>query len=215
MKTDPRSKLTLALTRYIRAQHASEWSDTEIANGWNERNPQQQTHRRAVGEYRKWMGLKTNGPRTERYRRRVRAKTAEQLAAIGVTTLADLRAMRYREFARQRGWPEDLRPREVQILDLLYEQGPNTRRGIAEGIGWNMERGQRALLACKYGRGSYLANLMHRGLVVRMGRVVKGDGIGKNVYLYGVPANIKRGPHHNKNSKKGTDAPSKNTKSKE
>lgn len=89
------------------------------------------------------------------------------------------------DVGHKHGWPDYLRVRHVQILDLLYEQGPHTREQIGYAIGWRIERGQRHLLASKYGRGSYLADLMAAGFVVRSrGRCVRKDRKGKSVYQY-------------------------------
>jgi general secretion pathway protein K len=115
---------------------------------------------------------------------------------FGDAKLLSSSVVAYRKFARERGWPEALRPREVQFMDFLYEKGPNTREAIARGIGWNMERGQRYYLNCGHsGRGSYLANLLPAGLVHRLaGRIVKGErGRGSSRFLYAIPITIKRG----------------------
>ena len=184
------------LDAHIRDHHSQGWSDSEITNAWNATHPKT-ICRRHLSERRRHLGLKSNA-NNERHRQRVAAKTQEQLKEAGCNSLAEVRAKAYRKFARDRGWPEDLRPREVQIMDLLYERGPHTRRGIAEGIGWNTQRDQRTWLCCgKYGRGSYLANLMARGLVIRLsGRVVKGESSGKSCYLYAIPIYILRGDCH-------------------
>lgn len=182
----------------IRHLHGQQYSDSEIAAAWNHEHPSRPIDRRTVSEIRGKMGLPSHGPYSARYRRRVADKTREQCVQAGVRSLAEVRAKAYRAFARRRGWPEHLRPREVQILDLLYEQGPKTREEIAVAIGWRIERGQRAYLACKYGRGNYVANLMAAGLVARSARRINfGRGQGRSVYTYFIPPHVRRGGFSN------------------
>lgn len=180
--------------RFVRSRHKRGWCDAEIAAAWSAANPAQRCSREVTGQRRRELGLPSNR-NSNHYRRRVAAKTREQLTAAGVSNLAEVRRLRYQQFARDRGWPVDLPPRCVQILDLLYEQGPQTRVAIAEKIGWNMQRGQRPLLNHSQSPGgSYLTNLMHRGLVHRLaGRVVKGELPGQSRYLYAIPIHVKRG----------------------
>lgn len=122
-------------------------------------------------------------------KQRTRETTRRQLAAAGVPTLGALRTKVFRDRARAAGWPEDLRPRAVQILNLLYERGPMTRREIADAIGMRW-RGSRASLTSNDSEGSYLAHLIRRGLVVSLGRAVKGKGRGHSTQLYAVPLTV-------------------------
>lgn len=169
------------------------WLDSEIANAWTEGNARNPIDRRSVCEVRRSLGLPSNA-NNERHRQQVRERTQQQLAAAGVESLAEVRAAAYRQFAIDRGWPDYLRPRHVQILDVLYERGPQTRLAIATAIGWRVDRGQRRLLSCCYGRGSYLADLMAAGLVVQSKyREVRGSGKGQSVHRYFIAAGIVRG----------------------
>ena len=179
---------------FIRERHALGWSDAEIVAEWN------QTHapavnRRTVSVHRAAMGLAHNAY-SQRRRDRVRAKTCEQLAAAGVPTLGALRVKVFRDRARAAGWPEDLRPRHVQILNVLWDRGPMTRMEIAEAIGARTDYAPkhriRKILVSNDPEGSYLAHLMRRGLVVSLGRRVKGKGRGKSVYVYSLPLTIQR-----------------------
>ena len=86
------------------------------------------------------------------------------------------------------GWPKNLSPREVDILNFLWESGPSTRRQICEGIGLRW-RGSRKSMTCPGKGGSYLAKLIRRGLVVRInkGNPVFGQGRGRTCDLYSLP----------------------------
>lgn len=169
--------------RYLRAKHAEGWSDAEIASGWG-------CERHTIGDWRKRLGLADNKLSAHRIDR-VRRKTAEQLRKAGLPSLAALRRAVFRERARREGWPEDLRPRAVQMLNALWEHGPMTRRQLAEVIGMPW-LGSRKSLVSNDPEGSYLAHLQARGLVVRLGRIVRGGGKCKNVYLYSLPMTIER-----------------------
>jgi hypothetical protein len=114
---------------------------------------------------------------------KIRATTAEQCRKAGVRSLAEVRGLAFRDYARRHGWPEDLRPRAVQILEVLARCGPMTRPQIAEAIGMPW-RGTRSSLKSNDAAGSYLAELQRRGLVDRSGRIVKGQGVGKSISLY-------------------------------
>ena len=169
----------------LRRLHARGWSDTEIAKAIG-------SERHVVGERRAKLGLPSvlwSGHQ----RRRVAAKTREQLRKAGVPTLGALRVKVYRDRARAAGWPEDLRPRAVQILSVLWERGPQTRRQLADAIGMPW-KGARHSLTSNDPEGSYLAHLARRGLVVRLGRHVKrpGAGRGSSTNLYSLPLGIRR-----------------------
>lgn len=179
----------------IRDQHAEfmrlhrlGWSDAEVAAALG-------VTREGVTEYRSRQKppLPANG-RNERYRRRVAENTKRQCQEAGVASLAEVRVLAFRDFAKRNGWPEDLRPRAVQILNLLYDNGPMTRRQIvaAAGMRW---RGSRPSLCSNDPEGSYLANLIARGLVVSLGRIgtVHGKGKGRSVQVYAVPPHVVRG----------------------
>jgi len=177
---------------FVRDRNAAGWLDSEIAEAWTAAHPDASLDRRSVCDVRRRFGLAPNC-NNERHRERVRQRTVQQLAAAGLSSLADVRAAAYRQFATQRGWPAYLRVRHVQILDLLYERGPHTREEIAVAIGWRVERGQRTWLASIYGRGSYLADLLAAGFVVRSPRrEVRAEARGKSVFRYYLAAQIVR-----------------------
>lgn len=175
----------------IRKYHAQGWSDSEIAAKVG-------CCREYVGELRRKLGLPSNAY-NEHYRARVRAKTQEQCRKAGVPNLGALRARIHREQAAAAGWPEDLRLRHVQILDLLYDHGPKTRREIAEAIGMPW-KGSRQSLTSNDPEGSYLGHLMARGFVVCLPRKVRQGGQGKNVSLYMIPPYVRRDEKKRKGS---------------
>jgi transposase len=188
------------LKQFIRARHAEQWSDQEIADGWSAEHPECPADRRWVAEVRgDQLGLPANGIGCERQRRRVAEKTREQLAAAGFNSLAELRAKAFEDYGTSHGWPGVKRPRAVQILNLLYEHGPQTRRQIADKIGlsWNpcKHKPEGFGLRGNGPGGTYTAELMRLGLVVRLGRCVRnGPNRYKQTFLYAIAPSVVRGP---------------------
>lgn len=166
----------------LRKMHARKCSDTEIAEAVG-------CDRKCVGRRRKDLGLpRICGRKGDKWpkqlRIRFKASVKAWLAKHQVETLAELRVKKFREFATESGWPTDLPVRCTMILNLLAAHGvPMHRRQICEGIGLTWH-GSRRSMKCKGEHGSYLAILVARGLVVRLGRVVITTGKGKSVYLY-------------------------------
>ena len=180
-----RRRWTPAELKFVMDRHAEQWCDSEIAAVLK-------CNRRTVGSLRERLGLPAND-RCERYRQRVREKTREQLDKAGLVNMAYLRLAVWRERAKAAGWPEDLRPRAVEIMTALWERGPMTRRQIADAVGMPW-KGSRKSLVSSDPEGSYLANLQARGLVVRLGRLAQGCGSGYSTNLYSLPLWIERGP---------------------
>jgi len=147
--------------------------------------------RHTVGNWRKRLGLPANTLSVHR-RELIREKSAEQLRAAGLTTLAELRAPTFRQRALASGGPADLRPRAVQMLNALWDRGPMTRRELADVLGMPW-KGSRKSLVSNDPEGSYLAHLTRRGLVVNLGRVVRGTGSGHSACLYALAFDIERG----------------------
>lgn len=111
-----------------------------------------------------------------------------QYTRLGVANGGELRALAYRNFAVNNGWPDDLPPRAVQILNILAEQGPKTSPELAAAIGTktdarNSVTGYRQHLKCSShsplvrGHGTYTGLLQSRGLIVRQNRSL-GPGCG-------------------------------------
>lgn len=99
--------------------------------------------------------------------------------------------MAFRRYAASSGWPEDLAPREVHILEVLSASDPMTRPEIARAIGMPWIGSRRSLKGNTPG-GSYLASLMRRGLVASLGRVVRGQGRGHSLHLYTLAIDAER-----------------------
>lgn len=175
----------------LRRLHARGYSDSEIAEVVD-------CSRSYVSQHRRTMGLASNAYNA-RYRARVRAKTAEQCRLAGVPNLGAYRAMIYGKRAAAAGWPEDLRPRHVEILDLLYDHGPKTRREIADALGMPW-KGSRKSLVSNDPEGSYLAHLQAHGFVVCLARKLPMGGQGKNVSLYMIPPYVRRDEKKRKES---------------
>lgn len=111
-----------------------------------------------------------------------------QYTRLGVANGGELRALAYRNFAVNNGWPDDLPPRAVQILNILAEHGPKTAPELAAAIGTktdarNSVTGYRQHLKCSshsplvQGHGTYTGLLQSRGLIVRQNRSL-GPGCG-------------------------------------
>ncbi len=180
------------LVDLLRLKHSENKLDREIAEEWTAMRPDRHLDRRTICKMRLSLELPSNRS-SKRVRDQVRQRTSLQLEREGVGSLADLRAKQYQRFAVDRGWPPSLRPREIQIVDLLYERGPMTRRQIVDLLGLGGDN-QRKWLSCRHGRGSYIANLMYAGLVVRSAhKTVKGVGKGRSVYTYSCAAWVRRG----------------------
>lgn len=124
-----------------------------------------------------------------------RRGVAKQLKTLGLTSPTQLRSRAYRLFAIANGWPDDLRPREVQILNVLARSGvPMTALEIATAIGANTSTthrtGSRRLILCGNGPGgTYTASLMRRGLVIGLANAgpackTTGKGCGQRKHLY-------------------------------
>jgi hypothetical protein len=160
----------------IRTWNARGYSDAEIG-------AKLRLCRRTITFFRNVAGLPHNRL-ADRQRRRVAEQTRRQCRAAGVTNLAEVKSLVFRKHAKAAGWPEDLSPRAVAILQTLKANGPMTRRQLCEAMGMTW-RGSRTTLKTK--RNSYLAELQHRGLVVTLGRIVKGKGRGRSVQAYALP----------------------------
>ena len=153
-----------------------------------------------VAYWRRKLGLPAVGSRgavdsCQTCKERTREGTRRQIAAAGVESLADVRALAYRRYARECGWPEDLAPREVQILNVLAERGPMTARELAEAIGTrtdikNTVTGYGQYLKGNGRGGTYTAALARRGLIENLPRWQKSGrrGVGRLPGLYTLTA---------------------------
>lgn len=178
-----------ALKQYAIERHADGWSDQEIADGWSAQHPDRvPLGRHTIGELRRRLGLASNRLH-EHQRERVRRNTAEQLRKAGLPSIGHLRVEAFKKFARERGWPEGLGPREVQILDALWQHGPQTRRELAERIGAPWKGTRKTLVGNKPG-GSYLAILMRAGLVVKLPLRIYQGRRGSSYCVYSLPLSV-------------------------
>lgn len=180
----PRTDTGPGFRAELRALHAEGLSDGQVAGKLGCERHTAARHRRALG-----LGSNRLHPAQ---RRRVAEATREQCRAAGVRSLAEVRAAAFRRYAAASGWPADLAPREVHILEALAARGPMTRPQIAEAIGlpWI---GSRKSLASNTPGGSYLASLARRGLVARLGRLARGEGRGKSMDVYSLTLTAERG----------------------
>lgn len=174
-----------AILDRIRELHATGLTDMDIARRMPEMGKDADRRRRAVSLLRaERLKLPINAAAVLDAKRRAQRT---QFARLGIKNGGELRALAYRKYARENGWPEDLRPRAVQVLNLLAEKGAMTRLAIHAEIGMSLKRineSQRHALSSNDAEGSYLAHLMRRGLVVPLKRAVKGKGRGKSHGLY-------------------------------
>lgn len=109
-----------------------------------------------------------------------RRALAGQRRTLGVRHGGDLRALGYRRYAQRCGWPDDLPPRAVQVLNLLATGGPQTAEQLHRAMGLKLKRnsvhGGPVWLPCSarsalcHGHGTYTGLLIAKGLVVGIRR---------------------------------------------
>lgn len=152
------SKTPQFIARYRRL-HARGLSDAEIAVKLG-------TDRPYLNALRRELGLPDN--RCSRHSLSLsRARLKEQLARAGACSFAELRHRRIKALNRSYGLPEDLAPRELQIV-LVLARGPATKAAICRELGLSYANPQKALNAGNKGFGrNYLSRLQKRGLVAR------------------------------------------------
>jgi hypothetical protein len=193
----PQAENHVELIEFIRERHLLGWTDADMAAAWSAEHPDRTVSREWLCEVRRLKAKLPHNAYSDHRRRQVAAKTKEQCQAAGVNSLAEIRGLAYQQFGERKGWPGVFRPRLVQILNLLYEQGPHTREQIARAIGmpWESRGGMpasRRSLKSNGKGGSAMAELMRAGLVVRTNRIVPGDGSGKSVHLYAIAPGVQR-----------------------
>lgn len=179
------------LTEFVRQKHPLGWCDREIAEAWTAMHPG--THpmeRHTISVQRKKLGLGDN-QFSEHRRRRVGMKTAEQVAKAGFKSLAQLRLAMWCKWAREQGWPEDLTPPYVKVLNALWDFGPQTRIELARRCGFK-RFGPRELLTSNDPHGTITGCLIARGMVIYLGRKVPTGRRGGNLGLYMISPNIQR-----------------------
>jgi len=174
----------------IRRRIKEGWSGAEIAAEISQRGVA--CHQRELNARRLFLGLPPSGNNARR-RAKVAAKTREQMRRMGLPSMAYLRIESFRKYARDRGWPDEVGPRAVQILEVLFERGLMTRRQIVVAIGMNVDRPQKNWLFDTKHQTSYLATLMELGLVVRSPRLLVAGTLpgkhkmqGKGLHFYGL-----------------------------
>ena len=127
MRPTPRLVDRPGLVDRLKALHGRGWSYGEIGRDLK-------VDRHHVASLCRKLGLPDHGW-TEHMRANVRRKTAEQLRKAGLPSIGYLRVAAFRTYARDRGWPEDLKKRQVQILELLWANGPMTRDELGKALG--------------------------------------------------------------------------------
>lgn len=116
---------------------------------------------------RKRLGLPRNDDAVHRARQAAGLKSMTRYGG------GEMKAQAYRAFARENGWPEDLRVREVQILNALAAEGPMTAADLHARIGMpapKRYKGRPIYLPGNGKGGTYTANLIERGLIVHLSR---------------------------------------------
>ncbi len=154
------------------------YSDADIARAIG-------SDRRSVCDYRrKHLKLPAVQPHQRVGRERGRRNQERTLGR----PLGEVRAESFWAYAPSLGWPAGVRYRAVQILELLFVHESLTRRQIPELLGLSSS----IALKSNDPQGTYLANLISRGLVAAAGRSVRtgelcADGRthkGKSINLY-------------------------------
>lgn len=155
------SKPRFAYEAELRSLHAQGYTDSEIGEAVGR-------SRVAIGTQRRKYGLPSNRPH-QRFIDRCRNVTKKMVRDRGLKNFCGLRQQAWKDFARRNGWPEDLWPREVTILNALLERGPMTRRQICDAIGLRWCGRNSSLKSHRPGHSTHLGYLASRGLVVRLG----------------------------------------------
>lgn len=170
----------------LRARNAAGYSDSEIAEELG-------CERHTVHDWREKLGLAPAG-NSPRRRARVAAKTRDQLQRAGLASIGCLRAAAFARWAVAQGWPADTPPRCVQILNLIWERGPMTRREVAAALGLPWKGIRKTFAATSLPGGSWFAVLLRRGLLVSFRRVVNNHRKGGNTDIYSLADGVQRGP---------------------
>ncbi|MEO1527593.1 MAG: hypothetical protein AAFX06_19360 [Planctomycetota bacterium] len=157
----------------IEQRHPDGWSDSEIASELGRRLGCR-VNRHRVGRIRQRLGLPTNRD-SEHYRKRVAAKTRDQLTAAGLPSLGQLRVERFNEWKRSLGWPTSLTVRAVQALELFYQHGPMTRLQLCSLMGIDEETARQARTEPKSNAkgGTVLAELQRASFLTRLPKQVR------------------------------------------
>lgn len=157
----------------IKRLYPQGWSDAEIA-GHVATSTGIAVDRHRVGQLRRSMGFTVSNALSEHRRSRVAARTREQVAAAGLSSLADVRTSRWNAWKRKLGWPEHLSVRAVQALELFYAHGNLTRVQLCQLLGVSSRK--RTAPISNHPGGTVLAELQQAGLITRLPKAVKIDG---------------------------------------
>lgn len=139
--------------------------------------------RRGFSKMRALMGLPASG-RNQRYRKKVSERTKRQCQEGGFKNLAEVRAKRFGEAAVKLGWP-GVSLRAAQIASVLNTCGPMTRKQIVKAIGMKWMGSRKSLSNSRVPGGSYMAELVRAGYVVRLQNAIthSGKGYHEDVYM--------------------------------
>lgn len=163
----------------VRELHARGLTDTAIAHELGTALDYATEPRREVKRLRDRLKLPPNAEAILEAKQR---GVKSQAAVLGIEPGGALRKLAFRRFAAEQGWPDDLPPRCVQILNVLAEHGPRTKLQLAQALGLKWRgRKNRNLLVSRSEGGSYITTLLRRGLVLhlRSGGLRPSNGEGK------------------------------------
>lgn len=135
------------------------WNDSQIAS-------QLGVSRRQLREYRVKHLQLDSVPRSEMLNRSAGRQRQEQILG---RSPSDIRAEKLWSFATSLGWPEGVRYRAVQILELLVQLGrPVVRSELPQLLNLSPAK----VFKSNDPQGTYLGNLISRGLVAAAPKVV-------------------------------------------
>jgi len=180
------------LLEFIREQHAAGLLDTEMHRAWNDAHPSDPvTRERICYVRRKFLGLDKNHDQLKACKQRAYKR---QMEVLGIKSMPDLWERHMRRQALKHGWPADVRPLEIQILDVMLDGEFRTRAEIAAAIGLRSNN-QREWFKTSSGSQSAIANLVNRGLLRRSSRRTRRSrtgGSGRTSYEYWMPLEVRR-----------------------
>lgn len=135
------------------------WNDSQIAS-------QLGVNRRQLREYRVKHLQLDSVPRSEMLNRSAGRQRQEQVLG---RSPADIRAEKLWSFATSLGWPEGVRYRAVQILELMVQLGrPVVRSELPQLLNVPPSK----VFKSNDPQGTYLGNLISRGLVAAATKVI-------------------------------------------
>lgn len=108
-----------------------------------------------------------------------RAAIAKQAEVLGIKVGGELKSWAARKMVVERGWPETISPRHVQILEELAVAGrPLTKKELSERLGYTCSEFMKSSKMLRSSKTGLMSDLVNLGLVVclRHAAISETDG---------------------------------------